>query len=182
MATTKLISAEEFLLLGDANWRHELIRGELVQLPPANLRHSRLSMRLAVRLWDFVEDGDLGVVTGAETGFTVTRNPDTVLSPDGAFVQSARLPDGKASESYYEGAPDLLVETISAPDTYGYVNEKIVFYLAAGAQLMWIVDPFCQVVTAYRSDRTARLLTIDDELDGGDVLPGFRLPVADIFK
>lgn len=182
MPTTGLMSAEEFLLLGDANWRHELIRGEMLQLPPANLRHSRLSVRITGSLWHFVDDADLGVVTGPETGFTVGRNPDTVLSPDGAFVLAERQPVEDALDYYFEGAPDLLVEIISSPDKYEYVNEKIVFYLEAGAQIIWIVDTSCQLVTVYYSDRTARLLTLDDELDGSDVLPGFTLPVADIFK
>lgn len=182
MATTKLMTAEEFLLLGDANWRHELIRGGMVQLPPAGPRHGELSLQIASNLWDFVSDRNLGVVTGSETGFTVARDPDVVLSPDGAFVQTARLPDGEAPEGYFEGAPDLIVEIISATDKYVYVNEKIVFYLESGAQLIWVVDPFCQLVTAYYSDRTGGLLMIEDELDGGEVLPGFRVPVAEIFE
>lgn len=182
MANTELMIAEEFLLMGDANWRHELIRGELVQIPPANRHHSKLSMLVSTRLWTFENDRNLGVVTGPETGFTVARDPDVVLSPDASFVLIERLPNGKASESYFEGAPDLLAEIISCPDSLRYVNDKIMLYLESDAQLIWIIDPFCKIVTVYHSDRTAKILTTDDHLDGGEVLPGFRLAVSELFS
>lgn len=182
MNTRKLLTAEGFLELGDANWRHELIRGEMIQLPMADMRHSRLSVEIVGGLWSFVKKWDLGSVTGPETGYTVARNPDVVLAPDGAFVSTGRKPDDGMPDTYFEGAPDLVVEIISEPDRYVYVNEKILLYMTAGAQLVWIVDPVSNTVTAYASDGTATLLTMNDDLDGGEVLPGFRVRLAEIFE
>lgn len=182
MATTKLMTAEDLWQLDDEPGRFDLIRGELIRMSPAGFRHGKLSALMTRRIADFVYTHRLGDVVGAETGFVLARDPDVVLAPDAAFVRSERLPSEDEQEGFLELAPDLVVEVVSPSDRSRDVHAKVRAYLDAGVMLVWVVDPGSQDVTVYTPDRTARVFVTGDELDGGDVLPGFRLPVADIFK
>lgn len=83
--------------------------------------------------------------------------------------------------TYLELAPDLVVEVVSPSDRMHDVSIKVRLYLDAGTQLVWIVQPSLKTVTVYFPDHTARTLSIDDDLDGGDVLPGFTIAVAELF-
>jgi Uma2 family endonuclease len=182
MATTKLMTAEDLYRMEDDGWRHELIRGELIQMPPASHRHSKLAVRIARRLGDFVEEHQLGDVTGADGGYILSRDPDVVVAPDAAFVRADRLPPDEDVRTYLELAPDLIVEVVSPSDRMNDVSMKVILYLDAGTHLVWVVQPTLKTVTVHYPDRTSKTLTIDNKLDGGDVLPGFKLAVSDLFS
>jgi Uma2 family endonuclease len=160
--------------------RCELLRGELIMMSPAGSKHGMIALRMGSLLSAFVERQGLGVILGAETGFRVATNPDTVLAPDAAFISEKRvgksLPDG-----YFPGAPDLAVEVVSPNDRAGDVIAKVQDWLTAGCAAVWIVDPKSQTVTVYGADRRAATLTSGDTLTGGDLLPGFSASVAGIF-
>jgi len=128
-----------------------------------------------------VKEQNLGQVFCAETGFLLARDPDTVRAPDIAFVHKDRLSTGAVEETFWPGAPDLAVEVVSPGDTIREIDEKAKAWLAAGASLVWVVNPAWRNVTVYRSPTDIKTLSEDAELTGEDVVPGFRCRVADIF-
>jgi Uma2 family endonuclease len=178
MSTTKLWTVEEVERLPDDDFRYVLIRGVLYRLPPPMARHGRVVIVIGSVLYNFVAERGLGVVYD-QSGFILERDPDVLLSPDLAFVQRSRVPANP--DAYPELAPDLVVEIISPSQTGPSVEEKTSIYLAAGVRLIWVVDPFRRTVRVRRPDGTDRLLSERDVLDGEDVLPGFQLPVAQLF-
>lgn len=182
MATTKLMTAEDLWLMEDDGWWHELIRGELIQMPPASHQHSKLAIRIGRKLGNYVEEHQLGDVTGADGGYILSRNPDVVVAPDAAFVRADRLPPQDDMPTYPELAPDLAVEVVSPSDRMNDVSDKVMLYLDAGTRLVWVVQPRFKTVTVHYPDRSAKTFTVEDELDGGDVLPGFTLAVVDLFS
>jgi Uma2 family endonuclease len=119
---------------------------------------------------------------GAETGFLITRDPDTVGAPDIAFIQEENLPDVDPTEAYWPYAPDLAVEVVSPRDTTGDVDDKIRAWLDAGTRLVWVVDPRLQTVTSYRSGADVTLNAAGQPLDGGDVVVGFSCAIDEIFS
>jgi Uma2 family endonuclease len=179
--TTKLLTADDLLAMPDDGYRYELVRGELVQLPMSGHQSSRIAIRIAARLSPFVEAGSLGNIAGADGAYIFARDPDTVRIPDLSYVRADRLPPEDAWAKFLELAPDLAVEVVSPSDSANDVQEKVNEYLDAGVKLIWVVYPIQRTVTVYAADRAAHVLYEEDSLDGGDVLPGFTLSVADIF-
>jgi len=179
--TATLLTADDLLAMPDDGYRYELVRGELVRLPMSGHQSSRIAIRIANRIGPFVEAGALGNIAGADGAYIFERDPYTVRIPDLSFVRAERLPPEDAWAKFLELAPDLAVEVVSPSDSANEVQEKVNEYLAAGVQLIWIVYPIQRTVTIYAADRAARVLNEADTLDGGDVLPGFTLSIADIF-
>ena len=103
-----------------------------------------------------------------------------LLAPDVSFVRADRLPDEEGS--FPDLAPDLAIEVGSPGDTRPEVEEKVREYLAGGVLLVWVFDPVRRTVRVRGADGTDRVLTEDGELDGGDVLPGFRVRVSTLFE
>jgi Uma2 family endonuclease len=129
----------------------------------------------------FVEDHDLGVVFAAETGFQLARAPDTVRAPDVSFVRKERLPEGDLPTGYWPGPPDLAVEVMSPNDSKPEVERKAQEYLRKGVRLVWLVFPRKRAVAVHRPGAPVELLGESDALDGGEVVPGFRYPLARLF-
>lgn len=179
--TTQLMTADELLKLPRGRFRYELIKGELRTMSPAGQEHGAVIMNLAAPLATHVKAHKLGFVFGAETGFKLAINPDTVRAPDIAFIARARIEREGILKGYGVGAPDLAVEVLSPGDTAEEVEEKTAEWLAAGARAVWIVSPKRRTVTVHRSQKDIKILTEQDELDGADVVPGFRCRVAEIF-
>jgi Uma2 family endonuclease len=129
----------------------------------------------------FVVQRSLGEVIRNDSGFLLQRDPDTVRAPDMAFVRADRVPPPGADVQFVDFAPDLVVEVVSPSDRAAAVNERALDWVDAGVRLAWIVDPSSRSVVVHRPDGTVSLLRGDAELDGEDVLPGFRLPLAELF-
>ncbi len=181
MSTTTVMTAEELLDLPDDGQRHELVRGELRTMTPAGFRDGRIAVRVAARLDAHVEQRALGVVVAAETGFRIARSPDTVRAPDAAFVAEHRLPPVEEQHGFLDLAPDLVVEVVSPSDRAGDVLAKAQDWLAAGVQIVWVVHPAQRLVVVHAADGSVLHVGADGELDGGAVLPGLHLPVAELF-
>ena len=175
-----LLTIEEFEHLPDDGWRCELVRGVVVREPPAGFEHGRVAMRISLLLARFVEKHGLGEVLASETGFVLFEEPPTVRAPDAAFVAEGRVPS-PAPPGFGRLAPDLAVEVVSPSNTIAQVHSKVLDYLGAGSRLVWVVDPATRSVTVYRSPKEIRLLTGEEMLDGGDVLPDFRVGLREIF-
>lgn len=182
MSTTiQPMTAEELLRLPRGRFRYELVKGELITMSPAGSEHGAVIMSLAAPLAQHVKANNLGVVFGAETGFKIAENPDTVLAPDIAFICHERIPESGVPKEYWRGAPDLAVEVLSPGDAPRKVDEKVKAWLSAGAKLVWTVDPKRKTVTIHRATKVTLTLTEHDELNGEEIVPGFRCQVSEIF-
>jgi len=178
---TQLLTADDLLRMPNDGQRRELIQGELQTMPPAGFEHCNTGSRLLAHLLLYAEGKRLGKVVGADAGFVIAHNPDTVRAPDIGFVRQDRIPAGPLTPQYYRGAPDLAVEVVSPGDTVFEVDEKVQQWLDAGTALVWVVNPRRHTVTVYRPGATPTILTAADTLDGLDVVPGFTVRVGDIF-
>ena len=138
-------------------------------------------MLLGGRLLDHVQAHRLGTVCAAETGFYLSRDPDTVRAPDVSFVAQERIPAEADTDDYWPIAPDLAVEVVSPSERTAEVLAKVADYLEAGTRLVWVVYPQTQTIVVYRPSAEVRLLSVGDTLEGEDVMPGFACPVADVF-
>ncbi len=173
-------TAEELFALGEEE-RYELIEGKLIPMTPTGLLHGDVELALATVLRAFVHPRRLGRVVVGEVGFVLRRDPDTVRAADVAFIRAERLPPEGLPTGFFEGAPDLAVEILSPTDRYADLLYKVSQWLEAGTRQVWVVDPARRTVTIFQPDGTLRLLHESDELDGGDVLPGFRCLIRDLF-
>jgi Uma2 family endonuclease len=157
----------------------ELVRGQLLVREPPSTRHGGWSNRLAYQVTAFVERHGLGRVFAQDTGFKIAHSPDTVRAADVAFVAQQRLhqiPD----DGYAELAPDWVAEIVSPGDRPGEVLEKVGQWLSAGVRLVWVLDPARAQARVYRADGSASVIDGRGELEGEDVLPGFRCRLDDL--
>lgn len=175
------VTAEELLRLSYPNKQVELVRGEVVVREPPAAWHGGISNNVAFRLTEFVKEHEIGAVFGQDTGFQIATDPDTVRAPDVAFVRAESLTE-VSRRGYPRLAPDLVVEVLSPDDRPGEVLAKIGQWLEAGVRLVWVLDPEGGQVRVHRPDGTLDLLGGAEEVDGEDVLPGFRCPVPDLLS
>ena len=179
--TLQRSTASELFEMPDDGFRYELVKGELRRMSPSGSEHGATIVNITVLLAQYVRANKLGVCFGAETGFKIASDPDTVRAPDVAFIQQEHIPESGIPKTFWPGAPDLAVEVLSPGDTYSEVLEKVEDWLDAGVRAVWIVDSKRRSITVYRSMTDVTTLSEDDELDGGDVVPGFRCKVSEIF-
>lgn len=163
--------------------RFELSEGILIEMSPAGGKHGGIAGGLFGFVWNFVRQHQLGYITAAETGFILFKNPngkDIVRAPDVGFIKANRLPEGLPS-GYIPLAPDLAVEVVSPGDDADEVQLKVNQYLRYGTRLIWVAYPKSKTVMVH-TPTGSYSVDINGTLDGGDVLPGFKLPVKDIFS
>jgi Uma2 family endonuclease len=180
--SAQLMTEDDLFRLPMDHLRHELIKGELRTMAPTGGEHGAVTVNLTVPLGGYVKAKRLGRVFGAETGYTIEKNPDTVLAPDVSFLQASRIPPTGVTKKFIPGAPDLAVEVVSPGDTMNEVDAKVQDWLAAGTRLVWVVNPKPRTVTVHAAAHRPVILTEDQQLDGEDVVPGFSLPVREIFS
>jgi Uma2 family endonuclease len=179
---SKLMTAEELWTLPNDDLRHELVRGELRTMSPTGMEHGGYEVRIAIALASHARAHQLGEVVGGEAGFRLSRDPDTVRAADVAFIRRERLPEDQLPRAYFEGPPDLVVEVVSPGDTAAEVEEKVQDWLTGGARAVWLVYSSGPRIAIHLPDGTSRTHGPEDEIDGADALPGFRIKVADLLK
>ena len=160
---------------------YELVDGVLLE-KEMGFQESAIAVEITTRLKNFIRGKSLGVIAGADGMMKLA--PGLVRIPDASFVRKAQFPGGRIGYAPIPNIhPDLAVEVLSPSNTVEEMDEKLDDYFTAGATLVWLVEPDTRSVSVFTSaDRAAAVrLTIADTLDGGAVLPGFTLPVADIF-
>jgi Uma2 family endonuclease len=178
----QLMTADELLAKPDDGFVYELIKGELIKVsPPPGHEHGLVAMNLAGPLYEHAKKNKLGNVYAAETGYLLEENPDTVRAADASFISRERIAKAGAVRGYWRGAPDLAVEVISPSDTVGRIEGKVAEWLESGTRAVWLVSPKLHTVTVYRSLTDIAVLTEKDMLDGGDVVLGFQIAIAEIF-
>jgi Uma2 family endonuclease len=178
---SKITTADELFRMPDDGRRYELREGELLMMSPSGSEHAIVIGEITWRLGHYIHQHRLGSIFGAEAGFLIARNPDTVLAPDVAFARQGQLDVTGIPKAFFPEAPALVVEVVSPSDTVEQVDEKMCRWLAAGVELAWVVHPVGRTITVYRSLDDIRVLTEKDSLSGDDVIQGFECRVGDLF-
>ena len=181
MSITKLYTADDLLAMG-SDVPYELIEGELRDMPPSAFDSSEIGAHILAALHPFVYGQGLGRLSSEAGGYILSRNPDTVVAPDVGFVRWQSIPEGIPAGRFAPVAPDLAVEVMFPSVSFADLQRKVQRYLAAGTRLIWAVRPERQAVVVYAPVREPMELGIGDELDGEDTVPGFRLPISQIFR
>lgn len=177
-----LMTAEDFdtwaNLPENGGHHYEYIAGEIVDVV-SNPKSSKLGMRIGRYLAAFVDDNELGHVTGADGGYQVSGER---YMPDVGYISFERMPELQHKHGYVITAPDLAVEVISPTDSAAQLSVKVSNYLADGT-VVWVVSPEEQVISIHRPGKAVETISDEDAiLTGGEVLPGFELAFENIFK
>lgn len=175
---TQIITAQQLFEM-PGHERFELVQGELVPMSPPGFDHGCIVLDIAATLREFVQSRKLGLVA-VEAGFCVSHDPDTVRSPDVAFVRAERIPSGGV-RAFFQGAPDLAVEVISPSDRSSEVIAKAHEWLQSGCIAVWVIDPEAKTVSVYSNRPQPLFLSAEDTLACEELLPGFRLPLVQVF-
>jgi len=179
---TGLLTAEDFAALPTKGMRLELVRGEIRAMAPTFSDHGVATMNLGILVGGYIRARKLGRAYAAETGFLVARNPDTVRAPDFAFIQANRVTPDTQAPMWNPVIPDLVTEVVSSGDRPAEVANTVRMWLDVGVRLVWVVYPVEHAVVVHRPGQPELRLAESDTLDGYDVVPGFTLPVAEIFE
>jgi Uma2 family endonuclease len=159
----------------------ELVRGEVIELPPPMKRHGFVAVNVGRILGNYTFQRGKGYVTGNDSGVILEREPDTVRGPDIAVYEDADKYDD-LHPKYGEVPPILAVEVLSPNDRWSRVTSKILDYLKNGIRLVWLIDPQNREVIVYRPGHDPYTVEAHQEITGEDVLPGFRCPVSEFFR
>ncbi|HSF76928.1 MAG TPA: Uma2 family endonuclease [Microcoleus sp.] len=181
-AEQKIWTDAEFMALNRDGHRYEIVNGELIDMGNSGAKHSYVAVILSAALFNCVSTRKLGAIFDSSTAFKMKSG--NKRSPDVSFMAKERLqglddlPDG-----FLEGAPDLAVEILSPGNTVAEIHDKVVEYFENGARLVWVIHPQEQYVLVYRSSQEPdRLLKSTQSLDGEEIVPGFTLPIAELFQ
>jgi Uma2 family endonuclease len=176
-----MMTADQLWELDD-QYRYDLIEGELITSPLLTGEQGWITANELGYVSTFTYEHLMGTGFACGTGFQLGHNPDTVLAPNGAFVRTGRFdPDG-VPNGFVPFAPDWAVEIASRPEGPEIMDRKIPTWLASGVRLLWVIYPAPRTVRVYSLDQPSCTLTEDDTLDGGEVFPGFTLPVRALFE
>lgn len=148
-------------------------------MSPGGARHGRIGVRVASLIDRHA--GEAGVVFGADTGFVLERDPDTVRAPDAAFVARERAEAVGDTKFFWPGPPNFAVEVVSPSDTFTEVEEKALLWLRCGTALVLVLDPERRSATVYSGDGEARMHREPDVLDLDAGVPGWRPAVSELF-
>ncbi len=178
--TLETNTADDLWRMADSG-RLELVKGEVREMAPVGFDHGVIAMRFGARLLGHVDKMRLGAVVTGETGFRLSRNPDTVRAVDVGFVRADRIPASGRPERYFEGPPDLAVEVLSPHDSAEDVQDKVEDYLNAGTRMVLVLFPRRKTLTVYRPEHQPLVLRADETFEAGEVVPGFACLVGDLF-
>jgi Uma2 family endonuclease len=177
--SARLCTADDLAAMPEDGLRYVLVRGELIAMLPTSNIHGEIALMLSLLIGNFVRANNLGRLYAAETGFKLTSDPDTVLAADFAFISQARAVPREGG--LVPIAPDLAVEVVSPNDTRLELQKKIALYFRAGTRQVWIVYPRARAVYVYTAEDQVTIHTGESVIEGGDLLPNFRLPISQIF-
>jgi len=180
-ATPELEDVESTIAEPDEHY--EVVGGLVVEEPPLGMHENRLANRLLKMINLFDPPGDLGEAV-LESLFILEHTPRLRRRPDVAFVSIDRLPNDQpmGDEAAWDVIPDLAVEIASPSDLIEDLMDKIEEYFRVGVRLVWVIYPRHRKVYTYDSPSSVKILVEGDSLDGGAVLPGFRLALTPLFE
>jgi Uma2 family endonuclease len=173
---------EAFMALPDDGHHYEIVNGELVDMGNSGALHGYVCGTLMILLGGFIRANRLGAFFDSSTAFKLKSG--NKRAPDIAFFAKERLQGmTEIPSGYLEGAPDLAVEVLSPGNTVEEIHEKLVEYFENGTRLAWVIHPTEKYVLVYRcAQEPDRLLKSADTLNGEEVIPGFSLPIAELFQ
>lgn len=179
------LTVEQYVAHPASRGRTELVRGQIVPMSPADRGHGAVASNLQDAISPHVRRHRLGRWFNDNVGYELPipgdRDP-SVRAPDGSFVRAEHLPAGGVPlDGFWRRAPDVAVEVLSPGQTAAEMDVRMRDYFAAGTRLFWVVNPFERTVTVHAPTSPARWLTEAETLDGGDVIPGLAVPIADLF-
>jgi Uma2 family endonuclease len=168
----------ELMALPNDGFKYEVLDGTL-HMSPGTANHGWVCSRILSLLLVHVETNGLGQVVDSSTGFRFS--PDTLISPDVAFISRARLAEILVSpDKFFQGAPDLAVEVLSPSDRVKQIHAKVAKYIAHGTRVVWVVDCKKQEVTVHTPSSDRKATGLNAILAGGEVLPKFRCRLSQI--
>jgi Uma2 family endonuclease len=183
MATAlTLLTAEQFLELPDNGQPSELVRGEVIYMPPPGFPHGVVCSNVVRIVGRFLDDHDIGTLTSNDAGVVTERGPDTVRGADAAFYSYQRIPKGARPSGYPKVAPNVTFEVLSPSQRWPKVLAKVGEYLDADVKAVCVLDPDNQTAHVYRADRAPEVFQRDDELLLPEISPEFRVPVKRFFE
>lgn len=177
--TRRLITGEELYYMTNLG-SSDLVRGKIVERMPTGHQHGDVEITIGFFLKSYLREHKVGKVFGGETGVYTNRAPDTVRGVDLAYMSHERFAHVK-SPSYLDVAPELIVEIMSPHDAWSEVQEKLAEYFAIEVKVVWVVDPKLKQVHRYRAVNDVQLFKADDALTCEELLPGFVLPLAELW-
>lgn len=182
MSTAELVyTPEDLLNLSDCDG-YELVSGKLVERK-TGYESAWVAGELFCLLRNYCGQRNLGDVAPAEAGFRCySDDPNRVRKPDLSFIRAGRFPGGRLPRGYVMLVPDLVVEVVSPRDVFEELSEKVAEYLTAGVRLVWVIDSIARKVFVYHPDGRGVILSDRDSLDGEEVIPGFSVQIADLFR
>ncbi len=182
-AAKKVWSEAELQALPEDGYLHEVVDGDLVMSPKNDSYHGDICADLLTALRTFAEAHRLGAVWDSSTGFwMLTRNCRT---PDVSLLTKERLIRmgfRRSTRKFFPGAPDLAVEILSPNNPRAEIEERLKDFFPSGTQIAWVINPDAECVEVCHGLDKRRLLSVGADLDGEQMLPGFRHPIADLFK
>jgi Uma2 family endonuclease len=183
VSRTKLLTAEEFMAVDLGEGTFELVRGEIVEVPPPMPEHGAVCANTSGILWDYGRRSGYGYVLANDSAILTERGPDTVRGADVAFYSHARWPRSEVGKTVPPVPPDLAVEVYSPSNRRGAMSAKVTEYLVVGTLMVWVIYPESRSVVIHRSDdRPPLVLHEGDVIENLPELPGFRCAVADFFE
>ena len=161
--------------------RYELVDGKVVEMAPANEEHGAVALNIGTGFNLYSRQHGRGRAT-VETGHVLRHGPDTVRGPDVTFFLTGKDEWESLSNRFSAVAPDIAVEVFSPSNTAAEMGRKVAEYLAAGSRRVWVAYPSRRSVVVHRADGATITYTGDDTITDEDLLPGFSLPLSDIFR
>lgn len=182
MSPKTLITAADFEKTGPETDGFELIRGELSPMPPPGELHGLIVANIVFILKTYTRGIGKGYVIGNDAGLITARDPDTVRGVDVMLFLDPQWPQGKVPSGYTDIPPDLTAEVRSPSQSWQEMKEKAEEYMEMGVPMVWIVDPASKRVTVFTPNGDPETLAMENEIEGGEALPGFRCKVAEMFE
>lgn len=180
------MTVEQFAQMpGEDGWTFELHQGRLIRMPGPGIDHALIQTRLYRTIDVYLSQHQLGLLIGTGCyNLPLPNNTEEVLCPALSYIEPSRMATLPQRGSYLVGFPDLVIEIASPSDTHPMLAAKCVVYLQAGVRLIWVVWPATKTVEIWRpmsTNQPIASLTVNDSLDGAEVIPGFQCAVQLIF-
>ncbi len=181
-----LVTTEELLAMPEDGVDRDLIRGQLREKPMTrrNRPHSGVTARIAhfLEAWRILQPKPRGEVLCGEAGFRIRHDPDTTVGIDVAYISAELAAKAPRDAKIVDGVPILAVEILSPSDQHEEISDKVQEYIDAGVALVWVVDPTFRTVRVHSPGAEPKLFNSQEELSAEPHLPGFRVPVVEIFE
>lgn len=178
---------EERLMTGEELARHpelqpcELVDGRVVPMTLAEFGHGNLALEIGARLRAWAKETGRGLTAVGDVAMYTRRDPDSVRGADVVYISHERYAR-RSALTWLDVSPELVVEVFSSDGRWSELSRKAHEYLAAGALRVWLVHPRKREVTVHRAGAQPETLGIGDTLRDEEILPGFSLPLSDLFQ